>query len=407
MDLASKLENILESIDALHPTVRNAFLASLPEDNEALISFPAAKWDDFFEEHGTEFGLQSRSFKYSNFLMENDITPTYQLPRSFHKEVCKIALVWMGAYRFQRSKRTKEEAHLRMLEPFLIPIISLFQGRILDKSMKRLIETKYSTGGRAEHAMFLLGGALFLVVELKLQLGDEGELGDYVTQLFLELLAAAQRNGRHDFKNLKVYGLLSDFSQYYFYTYHPETKKFFKNQEMRISDGTFDGVCEGMMHACNKIFGLVLTAYIGGLRTIVGWDERGDHGNRARPWKTALRLAEACRTKFEEPVTDLAEMEQRGIEALENLTKSASSMPVDLFHCDEEPTMPADREKFADALTARVYESQLRKEREQRAKNAIRVQKRKRDSEPEVDDSYIQPEGLRRSSRSLKSAKLK
>ena len=61
------------------------------------------------------------------------------------------------------------------------------------------------------------------------------------------LSAAAERNSQYDFKSLKVYGLLSDFSQYYFYTYDPKTKKFFKNEEMKISDENVISVCEGMV----------------------------------------------------------------------------------------------------------------------------------------------------------------
>ena len=75
--------------------------------------------------------------------------------------------------------------------------------------------------------------------------------------------AAAERNGKYsDFTNLKVYGLLSDFSQYYFYTYDPKTKKFFKNEEMDIIDETIERVCEGMMQglSCCEIKNLYLTS---------------------------------------------------------------------------------------------------------------------------------------------------
>ena len=88
---------------------------------------------------------------------------------------------------------------------------------------------------------------------------------------------------------------------------------------------------------CNKIFGLALTAYIDGLKTIVGWsssDEPDDQGSRksSRPWETALRLAEACQRQFEEPIVpvDLDGIEQRGIEALKKLTDRYSNFATDL-----------------------------------------------------------------------------
>jgi len=169
MPSVSSVDTLRESIDALSPAVRSVFLASLSDENKTLSSSSPTKWADFFVEHQTEFGFRSLSFEYSNYCMENDITPTYQLPRSFHKEVCKIAMLWTSAYSFKRKDRTEEEANLRMLEPvryvkpriihwnnsrilqFLIPITALFQGRILDKPQERMIKTKYSTGGRVEH----------------------------------------------------------------------------------------------------------------------------------------------------------------------------------------------------------------------------------------------------------------
>ena len=56
-------------------------------------------------------------------------------------------------------------------------------------------------------------------------------------------------------------------------------------------------------------------------------DERDDQGSRrksTRPWENALRLAEACQRQFEQPVTDLDGIEQRGVEALEKLRKRYS-----------------------------------------------------------------------------------
>ena len=67
--------------------------------------------------------------------------------------------------------------------------------------------------------------------------------------------------------------------------------------------------------------------------------------------------------------------------------------------------MPADREKFADDLTARVYKAHLRDASKQKANNATRAHKRKAELDPEVDENYIHPEDLRRSRRLWKIAK--
>ena len=67
--------------------------------------------------------------------------------------------------------------------------------------------------------------------------------------------------------------------------------------------------------------------------------------------------------------------------------------------------MPVDKEKFADDLTARVYEAQLRNARKLKANNATRAHKRKAELDPEVDENYIHPKGLRRSRRLWKIAR--
>lgn len=117
MPSTSTLSTLRASIHALPPAVRTAFLENLFDKNKTLSSFSAAKWSDFFIEHGTEFGFQHQPFEYSNFRMENDITPTYKLPWSFHKEVCKDAMIWLSVYPFKRQDRTKGGVHLRLLEP--------------------------------------------------------------------------------------------------------------------------------------------------------------------------------------------------------------------------------------------------------------------------------------------------
>jgi len=81
-------------------------------------------------------------------------------------------------------------------------------------------------------------------------------------------------------------------------------------------------------------------------------------------------------------------------------------MPVSCLRPNEKPIIPAEVEKFSDDLTARVYEAQLREAGERMGNDAVRAHKRKSDSDPEVDENYVHPGGLRRSSRLMKSARL-
>lgn len=148
----------------------------------------------------------------------------------------------------------------------------------------------------------MIEGALFFIIELKLHLSGTA-LADYVAQLFLEILcecptffivyirilsllpAAVKRNSKYNLKNLKVYGLLSDFTTFKFYTYNPETQTFSNNSTMWVGL-TRENVCmdmiEGSLHlvtlrsyltvlfppVVNKIFGILLTGYIASLEVI-------------------------------------------------------------------------------------------------------------------------------------------
>jgi hypothetical protein len=131
MPSASTVDTLEASIDALLPAVRSGILITHSDESQTLPSFSAVKWADFFVKHQTEFGFRSRRFEYSNYWMDNDIAPTYKLPQSFQKELCKIAMVWMTAYSFKRKDRTKEEANLRLPEP--VSILTTYIEIILEQ----------------------------------------------------------------------------------------------------------------------------------------------------------------------------------------------------------------------------------------------------------------------------------
>jgi hypothetical protein len=97
--------------------------------------------------------------------------------------------------------------------------------------------------------------------------------------------AAAKVNKQADFEGLRVYGILTNLTRFAFYSYHPTSKTFSQDGEMFVEllrDGFSSGMIRGtslfrerFSSSCNyipvtnKIFGLVLFAFIDGLRAIL------------------------------------------------------------------------------------------------------------------------------------------
>ena len=155
--------------------------------------------------------------------------------------------------------------------------------------------------------MFLVGGVLFLVIEFKLCLRLGDGLADYITQLFLELVGKwcivdswiitdtecslscgwaewsiwlQKLDSIWSFEQLLSILFLYIWSQdqkilqkwrnedpwwnYQGYVWRTGARSVLLLNQKSISDLILSLVC-------NKIFGLVLTAYISGLKTIMGW----------------------------------------------------------------------------------------------------------------------------------------
>jgi hypothetical protein len=104
----------------------------------------------------------------------------------------------------------------------------------------------------------MIGGILFVVIELKQGLGGR----DNVAQLFLELLckpvfpflirlsmhtAAAEMNKKATFEGLRVHGLLTDLVSFHFYSYDPVPKTF-AFDEMLVVNNTRDAFIADMIH---------------------------------------------------------------------------------------------------------------------------------------------------------------
>ncbi|KAF8816701.1 hypothetical protein BYT27DRAFT_6384297 [Phlegmacium glaucopus] len=316
----------------------------------ALPSFSAARWAGFAKELRPPLDPEHP-------VLRHFATPSYWLPPSFHEAIFENSWRTQDVYR-EKSDQTREEARIRILDPYIIPILALFHGRINDKPEQTMPETKYSTGGQVEHEVIMIGGVLFFIMELKHEFLSPNNLAE----LFLELLSAASINEQADFAGLRVYGLLTDLTYFKFYSYDPQSKKFCLDQIFVVDNKRWTFALD-MIDVTNKIFGLILSAFVDGLHAIViksnnraANDDFSPEGSaptdqlsgsknvpkastsssQARPgqrqkstsvWESALKLAEECCAKFAEKPTTIQDMERNSNEALELLTKSVHSIP--------------------------------------------------------------------------------
>ncbi|KAF9509088.1 hypothetical protein BS47DRAFT_1301961, partial [Hydnum rufescens UP504] len=234
----------------------NIPISALQKPTPNLPSFSAAKWSEV----ARGLGMQSVA---SRATLEHFQTPKYYLPLSLHEAMFENAWRWHDFYR-ERPEQTREAARVRLLEPYIVPIIALFQGRLVDAPEETMMATKYSSGGGVEHEIYMIGGFMFLIVEFKLDMPKDHSLA----QLFLELLSAAEMNKELSFKNLRVYGLLTDFLQFRFYSYDPFQAKFCMDEIITIGSERVQALSR-MIKVSNKLFSILLSAYEDGLQAII------------------------------------------------------------------------------------------------------------------------------------------
>ena len=63
--------------------------------------------------------------------------------------------------------------------------------------------------------------------------------------------AAAQENKQADFEGLRVYGVLTNLTQFAFYSYDPKSNSFCRDDEIFVEtlrDGFSSGMIHGMFH---------------------------------------------------------------------------------------------------------------------------------------------------------------
>jgi len=244
-----------------------------------------------------------------------------------------------------------------------------------------MIPTVYSNGGEVEHDLFMIGGILFVVIEMKQGLWSK----DNVAQLFLELLSAAEMNKKAEFEGLRVHGLLTDLQSFHFYSCDPVGRTFAFDETL-VVNSTRDAFIADMIRVTNKIFSVVLFAYIEGLSAILKASRErptaappvsspaqqmlrnrtGDDtsGSRTRSgprksnekWEIALNFATQCLTKFQEQADSVEGIEQRSCEAVELLTKSVRSIPrVSHYSGGEDPSTEHELRALARRIVLTEY----------------------------------------------------
>ncbi|KAF8239902.1 hypothetical protein L208DRAFT_1235683 [Tricholoma matsutake] len=339
---------------------------------KARIDLPSfsAKWSDL----APQFGL---SPDIEQLDLETFTTPKYYLPPSLHEAMFENAWRWQDVYR-EKVDQTREEARVRILDPYIVPIVALFQGRVVDKPEQAMLSMKSILGLMCVDSIFMIGGILFFIIEFKLGMPD----GNPLAQLFLEFLSAAEANKSIDFKGLRIYGLLTNLIEFKFYSYDPSTEQFCFDETIFINIQRTIAFAD-MMNVSNKIFGVVLSAYMDGLRaSITKSKDRVKRNNVRNPsalssegkntggrkkstdrWEAALALAESCRNKFEEPVASHQDIEDRANEALGFLTQSVRSIPraSTFTGGDDDPSTPAELKALATRVTKERHERYLSK----------------------------------------------
>ncbi|KAF8073302.1 hypothetical protein FPV67DRAFT_739572 [Lyophyllum atratum] len=322
-----------------------------------LPSFSAAKWSDL----GPQLGLPANA---ELLMLADFVTPKFCLPSSFHQATFENAWRWQDVYR-EWSDQATEAPKMRIFEPYIVPIIALFQGRVIDLPEQRMGPNRYSCGGKVEHQIFVIGGALLLIIEGKTFTKDPNDMA----QLFSELLSAAQMNKENNFADLRIYGLLTNLSTFRFYSYDPIKDQFFFDEIIKVNVKRIDGLLD-MVEVSNKIFGIVLSGYIDFLHATVKARSAGTgskysiYMNRSistGQWEDALNFAKMCRGKFEEPATSVQDIEINGHAALSLLKDSVRSIPrfSGFSGGKEDPSTPDDLKALATRVVKQAQEAFL------------------------------------------------
>ncbi|OBZ74316.1 hypothetical protein A0H81_05624 [Grifola frondosa] len=268
--------------------------------------------------------------------------PMCLLPPSLHRGLYEGGWRMMDVYQ-ERSFQEREACRVKLLEPWLEPVLALFEGRVIDTPKSAMPSTHFSATFSAtsavEHKIFIIGGILFLVVELKFTL----DIDDNFVQLFPELLSAARTNKSANFANLRVFGLLTDVSSFRFYSYDPLLNEFHSDENILVNAKRDDFCCD-MIQVSNKIFSVTMYAYMEVLRGTVQSSQRRSENGDLSPTgsspiqqltktpsvsrtKRGLEFAEEAYKKLQEVSTDAEQLEHIATDGLGLLARSVHCLP--------------------------------------------------------------------------------
>ena len=165
----------MEKLLALGPDLSLVLVALANEGNitdsqiekarTGLPSFSAAQWSELAPIFDLPPDLTMS--KFPSFSIAAVL-----LPPSFHETSAEAAWRVQDVYQ-ERLAQEREEVRLRVFDAvwpalaefffacsrytkYLIPIVGLFQGRIIDKPEHSMTSTSYSSGGEVEHAVSVL-----------------------------------------------------------------------------------------------------------------------------------------------------------------------------------------------------------------------------------------------------------
>ncbi|CAA7265588.1 unnamed protein product [Cyclocybe aegerita] len=384
-DLDTKMTDALKTLEPDQAAAVLAYIAQqasitdqqIKKSRLTLPSFSSAKW----AEVAPQLDLPD---KVDDLLLESFSPPSCMLPLSMHRAMFKDGWRAMDVYR-EKTQQDREAARIKLLEPWLVPIIALFEGRVVDLPESAMVPTIYSSGGAVEHEIIVVGRALFFVVEMKLLLDK-----DCTAQLFLELLSAAEANKKLKYTGLRVYGLLTDLTLFHFYSFDPIERSFYKD-DVLFANVIRELFCGDMIPVANKIFSVLMLGYLESLEATVALSKaRGQSGmcssdkgsspihqmadkpsilasssgakqskgasSHVRPsltaWENGLALAKQAYDDLQKCALaeSIDKFEENAINALDTLSKSVSCLPRYSLYSgpSDTPITPAGLDAMAD-----------------------------------------------------------
>ncbi|TDL16572.1 hypothetical protein BD410DRAFT_844310 [Rickenella mellea] len=298
-----------------------------------------AKWAKV----AVEFGLPSSIVRLR---LKPYVAPTCWLPPSFHEANFEAAWQFQEIYQ-EMLDQDRTGVRLRMLDPYLEPIIALFHGCIIDTPGEERYANDYTIFGEVEHDLVLFGDTLFIVVELTDRVTEA--YNNCVAHLLLEFLSTTDIEQYVLQESLRVYGLMTDLMTFHFYSYDLKNKQFNVDEKF-VVDHSRERFCYDMISVTNKIFSILLNGYVEALGywvpikiskcTASQNDSEADKivrpKARKRPdrfstpienWTQALSLAQQSHAKFQLPFSDLDSLEGNATEGIRLLTESVQLLP--------------------------------------------------------------------------------